>query len=93
MTMLLTDSGNLNNIIDELKRSRDDEDLTLPQELELYVNELNTYLRKGYPFQDVLTDQYGPTGVPISLARIVLAICQYCADHNIDLVDAMREII
>jgi len=89
MTMLLTDSGNLNSIIDELKRSRDEEELTLPQELELYVDELNTYLKKGYPFQDILD---GPTGVPIPLARIVLAICQYCADHNIDLVDAMHEL-
>ena len=92
MTMLLTDSGNLNSIIDELKTPRDDETLEIADQLTVHVSNLVYCLNRGFPFQDVLENEHGVVGIPIALAEMVLTICKYCADHNIDLVEAIHEI-
>jgi hypothetical protein len=89
---LLNDHSNLRNIITELQhREADDEDsLSL---LTTQVRNLQKQVELGFPFQDVLWDSESsmPVGIPVTLANMILAICEYCAEHNIDLVEGLEQ--
>lgn len=89
MTTLLQNPSNLDAIIEELKRPREDEELNINEILKRRAEVLGIMLEVGWPFQDVIYDNDQPNGVPIVLASIVIEVCRFCADHNIDLSDAI----
>jgi len=90
---MLVDHGNITQIIDDLKRPREDEELTVIEKLETEVKDFKIMFNYGWPYQDVM---YGPngevSGIPINLAKILLVVLEFCAEHNIDLVDALADL-
>jgi hypothetical protein len=88
--MTMTDSGNLNLIIDELRKPREVEEISFVDKVRKSNANLRIMFEYGWPYQDIMeSDEEELSGIPIELAQLVLIICEFCADHNIDLVDAL----
>lgn len=87
---LQTEVSDLNALIAELHRYREEEP-ELSDYLEACAGEFQHLVGTGWPVDEIVYDANDkPSGIPIELAKVVLALCQFCADHNIDLVDAIQ---
>jgi len=83
----------LNDIINSLKKPRESNELTLQEMISKPLADLQIMLDYGWQYQDTMLDDEGnPSGIPIDLAEIVLTICEFCARHNIDLVEALSQL-
>jgi len=93
MASLLQDHSNLRQIIDEMKHLSEVEELSLSEKIMDDLVLFRYQERNGYPYQDVLIDSEDGklVGIPVTLSKIVLDICTFCAVHNIDLVGAMEQ--
>lgn len=91
MTMLLNEYSNLNNLIEEFRKPRESNELSVDEVLVKEIAELRILLQYGWPYQDTYeTDDEELSGIPITLGRIILIVCDFCAKHNIDLSDAIE---
>lgn len=82
--------ANLDDLIESMRHPREDEERSIDVVLLRKVTDLGENLQLGWPHQDTFFNAHeGPLGIPVQLADIVLEICHYCADHNIDLTDAI----
>lgn len=90
--MSTTTDVNLNGLISELQRYREEEP-ELSDSLRVCINEFEHLKARGWPDSEIVyNDNDKPGGIPIEFARMVLELCQYCADHNIDLADAIARV-
>lgn len=91
MTTLLTNYSNLDQLIEEFRKPREEEELTFDVIMSREVNDLKIMFQYGWPYQDVMTSADGEySGIPINLAKVVIIICEFCAKHNIDLSNALE---
>jgi hypothetical protein len=82
----------LNVLIEDLRRYREDEP-ELGDLLREVVAEFEYLQSQGWPDSEITYSDSGmPGGIPVEFARIVIILCQYCADHNIDLTDAIERV-
>lgn len=89
----MVDWSNIQTAIDALKQIDSSTDLGITKLIHDIKNnneELHDLFFDGFPDQEIVFRD-NPVGIPITLAKIVTDILQYCATTNIDLVSAMQQ--
>ena len=80
----------INQLVDTLKHKQERDSEQLLQEVNAHIRVVEKMYGKGWPEAEVFIGEAEPSGIPVELAKIVKLILQFCAEHDIDLGDALN---